>query len=824
MSHNIQGAFGRFHTQQPASYTITDRSMQVPWEYIYQNRDMLLRVDQYGPVNAQANPPQDIMLFKRERDDKFSKWLFWLQCDNLNNGLPFTNFWGPTVGGAPNLKPDETSITFHPEQAIYQYRVGALRMTTTLFVPRAGADIVCKLTLENLGDTPLAVKATSIFAAYVNPAALAPWDKPEWYLKSGVSHAGELAFWSQLFNSGSVREKRRVAALWCSAKGAEAYEISLEKFVGEGDLSNPQAIYAPTLRLGSSDLGGWAEYTDTNHIYGYPPAYGVQYPLTLASKSTQTLSQVLSLLPLGEDFGLPTLETASRSLQYFDAVIYEQKLREQQDFFGALFQTRAIKTADSFFDYYVNTWLPLQMYWVSSLDRGWPTGMRGTRDCANDFMGQVYFDAPWSREILELVLSCQRTDGWFPRQVSTAGRTGTHDLRPFVDAAAFVLEFAHEYFCVTGDTAFLDTPLKWLDDETESTVFVHLLRALDYYTDPENIGEHGLCKIRGGDWLDAVNRAGLQGRGETVMVTCQALMGIEFVLKIADFAKKPVENRARYEQAAQSFRNNLQTHALNKSGFFNSVFTDNGEWVFSDCDPDGESRPSVCPNAYAIIAGVATPAQRQSILEVYERLKCETGYRLFYPGIGAKPIANVGRSGSGDGPIGLFENATPYNHGSHGFLGRSFSVANQPEKLFDALMYMLPYDQNHHNTDEALSPPYAVVNCWQRMKLFNNRGGMTFLTGTIAMGLRMVYNWMLGIQPDLDGLVLAPCLSTKLGDVAVTLTLRGKTIHLTLKQNATQLTVNGQPITTIRTDPFSGRQVHVIDYDLLQDVNEVVFE
>ena len=35
------------------------------------------------------------------------------------------------------------------------------------------------------------------------------------------------------------------------------------------------------------------------------------------------------------------------------------------------------------------------------------------------------------------------------------------------------------------------------------------------------------CKIREGDWNDSVNRAGLEGKGESVMVSCQAVLGLE---------------------------------------------------------------------------------------------------------------------------------------------------------------------------------------------------------------------------------------------------------------------------------------------------------
>ena len=816
---NITGRFGHFDLNTPATYIITDRSMQVPWEYIYQNRDVLLRVDQFGPVNAQAYPPQDIMLFKRERDDKFSKWLYWLQCDEINGGTPFTNFWGPSLG-SPDQQPDATRITYTPWNAVYEYTVGPLTMKTTLFVPRAGCDIVMTLALSS--TKPLNIKVTQAFSAYINPAALAPWDKPEWYLRCAFGREEQLAFWGQLFNPGSVKEKRRVASLWATREGATSYEMSQEYFIGQGDLSNPQGAYAAPLRLTDKDCKGWGETTPTNEIIGYPPIFAARYDINLAAGKDHTLRQVLSLQPLGEDFLLPKRAVAKQTARYFDAPTYQAALAEQVAYFNDLCSHRTIKTADPFFDYYMNTWMPVQMYWVSSLDRGWPTGMRGSRDCANDFMGEVYFDGDWAKQIVELGCSCQRADGWFPRQISTAGRTGTHDLRPFSDGGAFMLEFFHEYFCVTGDTALLDKKLPWLDDETESTVYDHMIRALDYYTNADNIGEHGLCKIRGGDWLDAVNRAGLQGRGESVMVTNQVIIDIGFVLKIADFAGKSVPNREQYTKAAEAFQKALLTHAFNKKGFFNSVFTDRGEWVFSDNDPDGETRPYVCANAWSVISGVAGRERWDTIYKAMQTLKCESGYRLFYPGIGEKPIELVGRSGSGDGPIGFFENATPYNHGSHGFLGRSFSVMGKGEDLLDVLLYLMPYDQDRHPTSEALAPPYAVVNCWQRVAMFMNRGGMTFLTGTIAMGLRMAYQWMLGLYFDTDALVINPCLDTKtLGEVTVNCPVRDKNVTVTYKPGA-GVTLNGAAITTTSVDPASGRTQYHIAYNMLKGDDQII--
>ncbi len=79
-----------------------------------------------------------------------------------------------------------------------------------------------------------------------------------------------------------------------------------------------------------------------------------------------------------------------------------------------------------------------------------------------------------------------------------------------MDGGAFVVEFLYEYLCVTGDFDLLRENCLWLDSDRPAPIMEHAVAAVDYYLREENIGIHGLCKIRGGDWLDAVNRAGLE--------------------------------------------------------------------------------------------------------------------------------------------------------------------------------------------------------------------------------------------------------------------------------------------------------------------------
>ena len=106
-------------------------------------------------------------------------------------------------------------------------------------------------------------------------------------------------------------------------------------------------------------------------------------------------------------------------------------------------------------DYDKYGFLPLELDWVSALDRGWPTGMRGVRDASNDFQGFLAYDKALCRSVVANIFSKQRSDGWYPRQVPF-GDSDKFDLRHFVDSACFFTEFVYDYLAFTDDYSILD--------------------------------------------------------------------------------------------------------------------------------------------------------------------------------------------------------------------------------------------------------------------------------------------------------------------------------------------------------------------------------
>ena len=766
--------YGKF-IEDTAGYEINTLNLPTSWEYIYENRNILLKVDQFGPVYAQADPPGGVVLFKREQHSKYAPWFIHIQVEGEDG---FTNFFRPNFF-ATGTEPEDIRIQFRPECATYSFCYAGMQIETEFFVPNYGNTIVCKFRAKNLRNFPISLQVSPQLIPYFNEAIMAPWDKYEWYLDTRCEKQKQIRMTTDLLSATACSGQRKHLLFLSDLEHLQGHALSLEKYVGQGDTMFPER-----------------QYENESRLYAYPPIYALSYLWKLEPGTEKELTQIL------------TMEEDSSQLYLADASHYAQAKNTRKATFTELFSKNRIGTGDSAFDYYVNYWLPLQMNWVASLDRGWPTGMRGTRDAAQDYTALLYTNPTACRDILLVMLECQRSDGWFPRQYCAKGRRGKHDLRGHVDGGAFFMEFLWKYLAHSQDYGILEEQIPWLDDDCCVSVKEHMIRTAEYYIAPENLGEHGLCKIREGDWLDSVNTAGLEGRGESVTVSAQMVIGLQYLADILSRVS-PETNIDPYLEAASSLKANINRYALNRKGFYNSVFNDNGQWIFSDCDPDGEERIYGVANYYAVIAGVAGPEQFCDILKAADTLSCDMGYRLFYPYLGAKPIDKVGRISSGDTPPFLCENGNVYNHGSQGFFARALATMGEGDRLWDVLHWIMPFDQGKHPTQQTWTPPYAIVNCYQQLPSFHHRGLMCFLTGSIAMAMRGVYEWFAGISPCLDGLEIAPCIPSDIPFVDVEFTYLGKiyTLHIASENS---VILNGRQITQQRTHHITGKEVFFV--------------
>lgn len=734
--------YGKF-SKKPGGYRIEKLPEAGNYEYIYKNDEILVKVDQHGIITAQINPPVGEAVFKREEREVGSP----VKAYFSDGESVFNNF--------DVLRADKLTIDFLPEKSIYRLTFGKTEVVTELFVTEKNKRFVMNVTVKNLGEQ---VKEYSILKCsfpYLNELLMAPWDKPEWYTRTEYLK-DKNAFLTTKYSVAGKKEERRYLTI-VSNDETNNRELSLERLTA----------LTKNFSVIPDKIGGVTEDT----LYAFKQCVSTLATVNLKGGESYSFTQVFAVT----DDEKNIVENIENSVKYFDSTVQkaeEEKLAEKH---AELFSVRTVKTGDPDFDSFVNGFLPLEMYWVSSLDRGWPTGMRGVRDAANDFEGMLCYDKQMCKGVIENIFSKQRSDGWYPRQVPFGAGT-KFDLREFVDSACFFTEYVYDYLAYTGDYSILENKYGYYDCETQESGLTHLKKGMDYLLSDDALGVHGLVKMRGGDWLDCLSGAGKKGRGESVMVSCQLVMCLKYLVEILNKVGR-VNEVEKYEKAGYRLKNAINKAAFN-GRFYNAVYTDNDTWLFSEKDEDGEERVYVPTNAYAVISGVASGKENEIFNEI-AKLKTSDGYKLFSKPLGGKFIDGIGKMGTGDFQPYFAENGSVYNHGSQCFLIRALAKAGRYEEISDVLGYALPLYADKHSPEKTCSAPYAITNCYHLVPSFYGRSGFSFLTGSVAMIERAVYSWVFGLNFALDNIVITPCVPKEYANAEITTPFNGH--NLTIK-------------------------------------------
>ncbi len=810
--------YGHYDLDKKAGYTITDGDkLSTPWYYVYTNQDILLYVDQNGPVKIQHRPPSGILICKREMGENQSKWQVWVQSKDINDGVPVSNFNSPFLGYG-KAKP-KMRVSFTPEKAIYAIEYDNADIVTEIFVPSDKATVCMKTSIINKTDKDMDCTVTPAFFPYVNVPQMVAWDLPEWYLNSTFyKNDNALTFHAHMRDPlMRIDHERSVTFNVDYDKDAEC-DLDMSKFTGAGNFFAPNALDE------DSALSFKMDNAEGNSFTMYQAVFAAKYNCTVKAKETKTFTQVLTVQKANNY----SAEENKKELSYFDEVSYQKEVQNTVKFYDELFTKRTIKTDNELFNNFINNFTPLQMLWVGNLDRGWPSSMRGTRDASQDYCGITPLMPERTRALILSLFEHQRTDGWMPRQVSTISRTAPHDMRYFSDGGAFLLEMIHEYLTFTRDYEVLKEKVVWLDSDKQSTVLEHIVQTMAFYLDPLNIGEHGLCKAWYGDWWDVMDQIGMDGIGESVTVTMQCVLNLKNLADCFEwlYANKQVDESylelaKQYREYRETFINALRTHAFNSKGYFNGYYNDNKKWLLSDTDPDGEMRVYLVSNAWAIISGTATKEMANSLMEVVEknnfgRIGYNTNsvaYKEFVP--------KAGRVGNGS-----FPNIAPYNH-AQSFFVRACCALGDAEKAYKTTRYILPIEEEYAPVEMTYAPPYALANAYSNKDNNLHRVELQFLSGTVSYMLRMYYNYFFGITYGYDGLVINPCIPKEFGNCEVTFTYLGKPFKVVYKKTGNKdkkVLFNGKEWNKTKFVLESERNgVFFADSDML-DYNEIEME
>jgi cellobiose phosphorylase len=427
-----------------------------------------------------------------------------------------------------------------------------------------------------------------------------------------------------------------------------------------------------------------------------------------------------------------------------------------------------METGDPRFDSLVNDWMRYQAISARIWGRAGyyqQSGAYGYRDQLQDSQVWLTIDPRKCREQIGLHAAHQFEDGsvyhwWHPLSEQGHVTKMTDDLLwlGFVTA---------NYLRETGDFTILDDRAPFLDESNPAPLEEHVRRAFERVF--RRTSPRGLPFIGAGDWNDGLSAAGLQEKGESVWLA-HFLAGL-----LADWSE--IHHRSGKAAFAHDYneRRERLVRAINEHAW-------DGEWYWRATLDDGScigsrenrnGRIYLNAQTWAVLNDVAPPDRAEACMRsVREHLARESGALLLAPAYDTpdERIGYITRYAPG-----LRENGGVYTHAATWAIAAAAKVKDA--ELVGRLLQAA--DPTNKDPERYWAEPYVLPgNVDGPDSPLNGRGGWTWYTGSASWLHRVVAEWVLGVRPTWDGLLVDPCLPPQWDRARIVRPWRGRAVEI----------------------------------------------
>ena len=369
-----------------------------------------------------------------------------------------------------------------------------------VFVPKSESAKISLLTLKNLAPKKKKIK----LVYYIKPVLEEDETKSNGYLELDNRENTNTLLLKNRANSSN-----EYLYVSCSEK-IESFTGDKNFFIGEGTLSNPEALKKVSL--------------NNNNSLGIDNIVAIQIEVELEAFENKTISFILGMEKNITD-------CLNNSYKYSKIPTCIGELENVKKYWSDFIEKLQVNTPIESFNILLNGWLAYQTLvcrlWARSgfYQSG---GAFGFRDQLQDTLGLKYYDIEFMKKQIIKHASHQFIEGdvehWWHDETKRGIRTR------FSDDLLWLVFMTAEYIMQTGDYSILDIEVPYKkgnvledgiderydiyqqSDEKES-IFKHCIRALEKSL---NFGQHGLPKMGSGDWNDSMSTVGNKGKGESV--------------------------------------------------------------------------------------------------------------------------------------------------------------------------------------------------------------------------------------------------------------------------------------------------------------------
>ena len=641
---------------------------------------------------------------------------------------------------------------------------------------------------------------------------------------------------SVIYHKTEYRERRNHYAFYGVNVPIQGYDTDRETFIGlYNEFANPDAVIEGRPR--NSHAHGWSPIASHYIEVELQPGESRDYIFLLGYVENKQEEKFIAPQVINKTQAMAMMARFDTS-EKVDAAF-----AELCNYWDNLLNIYTVNTGNDKLDRMVNIWNQYQCMVTFCMSRsasffesGIGRGM-GFRDSNQDLVGFVHLIPERARERIIDIASTQFPDGGCYHQYQPLTKRGNNDIGGgFNDDPCWLIFGTVAYIKETGDFSILDEMVPFDNQQgTEVTLFEHLQVSFNHVVN--NLGPHSLPLIGRADWNDCLNlncfswdpNESFQttenktegSQAESLMIAgLFVVTGKDYVelCKILPDHIKTMQNLKDIDFAAEADR--AQQHVDEMVNAVKAHGWD-GEWYLRAYDFYGnkigsdeceEGKIFIESQGWCTMAGIGLEEGlvERSLDSVKERLECEHGIVLNNPAFTTYHI-EMGEISSY--PEGYKENAGIFCH-NNPWVIIGETVAARGDDAWSHYKKILPsYVEEDRQTLHKVEP---YVNCQMvagKDAYRPGEGKNSWLTGTAAWMWYTVSEFILGIKPHYDGLLIDPCLPKTAHNYTVTRRFRGAEyeIHVSnpkgVSKGVAKMTVDGMPVEGAVVPALSGKHI-----------------
>ena len=592
---------------------------------------------------------------------------------------------------------------------------------------------------------------------------------------------------SVIYHKTEYKERRDHYAFFSVNTPVQGFDTDRESFFGlYNGFDEPQVVAEGKPR--NSEAHGWSPIASHYLEVELQPGESKDFVFVLGYVENKSEEKWESKNVINKRKAKETIARFDTSRKVDDA------LADLRHYWDNLLNVFSVDSGDEKLDRMVNIWNQYQCmitfcfsrsasYFESGIGRG-----MGFRDSNQDLIGFVHQIPERARERIIDIASTQFPDGGCYHQYQPLTKRGNNDIGGgFNDDPLWLILGTTSYIKETGDFDILDEMVPFDNDPTIiSSLLDHLTVSFNHVVN--NLGPHGLPLIGRADWNDCLNLNCFSNDpnesfqttenkthgsvAESVMIAgLFVVYGREYITLCRRIGKTDEANLAQIQV-------DLMIGAIKEHGW-------DGDWFIRAYDFYGhkvgskeneEAKIFIESQGWCTMAGIGKEENMnvKALDSVKELLDCEHGIVLNNPAF-TKYHIEYGEISTY--PAGYKENAGVFCH-NNPWIIIGETVAGNGNRAWDYFKKICP-SYLEEISDLHKTEPYVYAQMIAGKDAFKpGEAKNSWLTGTASWNYYAITQYILGIRPDYDGLMIDPCIPDGWNGFSVTRIFRGATYHI----------------------------------------------